>query len=234
MLVDLLPVPGNVFSVHALFGPYGVVIGVQENTFARWGVQLHISGELGVVGETADECVAAAADRFVIAKSMVFPHRDRAGDKFSEGRISGFYADFIGAAHLFPSLIPVGIELAGVVAHVAFAQAVIGGLPGRRSVGKMLAGIPGVVGEYPHTVAFSLEKQAGHPAAHVAEPVASKIPYQNRNDVLAGFEIRSYVHRVVITVAGSRASLESALVHGHLSVDPHPVFGIRRYPCRKR
>ena len=227
MLVALRSCAGDILSANALSTGHVVVVSHQADDLPLGGLQFHIGGELRIVGEMADEGVPAAADGLVVAQAVILPERDGTGKQTAQGRASGGYAQFVGAAQLLGcTLVPFRIEAAGVVADVILAEAIVGGLAGSGAVGEVLAGIPAVVGKDLHAIPDGLEEKRADAAAHMAEAAAAEVPYQHGYAVLPGLEVRGDVHGVVISVTRSRAALEPALVHNHLAVDPEPVLAV--------
>ena len=90
----------------------------------------------------------------------------------------------------------------------------------------MLAGIPTIIGEDLHTVAYGFEEKGDGAAVLVTESVSAKIINKYGNPVGAGFQERSYIDDVIIAAARFRTAFEPTVGNHHLTIDPQPVLGI--------
>ncbi len=163
----------------------------------------------------------------IFLKTVILPHRNRAFNKLTHRRPHHF-VHIVSPVHLSAHIkawhIPSLLLFARVEANVAFRESVVRVRRIRAAVGRIWNAEPRFVGQDFQFRGNRFEDQRGLTAAVVAETLLTEMPEQDRDRVVALFEVRCDVNLIVICSVRERATLEPSLEDSEFAIYPHPVF----------
>ena len=235
VLVLLLPLTGDELTSGSWRPAYHVNVRLypdEQPFFGRF--QLHVRRTLAVVRKPAHQRVAVSLRTHIILQSVILPLGNRPLDEPAQGAVPDIHRqDFfqaVGVAVLVPAL----LLFPGIEANVAFRDAVVRLRLTCLAVCAIDSTSPRLVGTDVHPVGSGLEEKACRSAADMTEAVQAEIPRQHSYQVLAGLQVRCYLHLIVIACIGCRSPFQSSLENNELLIDVKPILGIRCNLCLHR
>ena len=231
VLVALKTFAGDVFAAQVVVAAVvdEVVVRHDLHRVAGMRLQLDVRCDLSVIGQRADDRVAAASLRGVVAQLADLPQRDRALDQLVPRPASGrSVVDRPGhVAVVERRHVPCVVAFAPVVADVRLGQAEVGVRLVAGSVGGVRLALPSLVAQNVEIGRLAVEDQAGLAAVVVRERRLAEIPQQHGDRVLPLDQVRSQLHLVVVGILRIGASFETSLEYDQPAVHPKPVLAVR-------